>query len=389
VPARTPRAPSPWPPAALLACVVAASASHVLAQSLPPPLQGVGFEVAFGHLRFDRPLWVGHPGDGSDRIFVVEQDGRIYAFANDASVRAADLVLDIHEKVYRRHNEEGLLGLAFHPRVAENGVVFLHYSAKDPRRGVIARFSMNADRTRILPETEEVVLEVEQPWGNHNGGCLQFGPDGYLYASFGDGGSGGDPRGNGQNRATLLGTILRIDVDHGRPYAIPPDNPFVAVAGARPEIWAYGLRNVWRFSFDRGTGDLWAADVGQDRWEEVDLVVAGGNYGWNLREGAHPFRGNTRRDGLLDPVVDYDRKQAQSITGGLVYRGRRVPALAGGYVHGDYVTGFLWVLWWDGSRVTRHATIGRAGRITSFGEDRSGELLFTSFDGRIYRLVGE
>lgn len=365
----------------LLLLVVAASAQ---AQTLPPPLPDVGWELAFDHLTFQRPLWVGHPGDGTDRLVVAEQEGTIYVFENIRAVRHVDTMAELD--VYSRHNEEGLLGIAFHPDVAENGYVFVHYSANRPRRGVVSRFQLDESRTRFLPETETVILEVEQPWGNHNGGDLQFGPDGMLYLSFGDGGAANDPQGNGQDLATLLGAILRIDVDSASPYAIPPDNPFVGVEGAREEIWAYGLRNVWRMSFDRATGDLWAGDVGQNRWEEIDVIVKGGNYGWNLREGSHPFRGGALEDGFLDPVVDYPRNLAASITGGVVYRGHAVPQLRGGYLHADYVTGHVWAVWWNGREVVRHHTLGRALSVTSFGEDRDGEAYFTSFDGRVYRL---
>jgi len=354
------------------------------ADELPPPLPRVGWEVAYDHLTFQRPLWVGHPGDGTDRMVVAEQDGTVYVFENIRAVREVHTMLELD--VYRRHNEEGLLGIAFHPDVAENGYVYLHYSANRPRRGVVSRFRMDDTRTRILPETESVVLEVEQPWGNHNGGDLQFGPDGMLYLTFGDGGGANDPRDHAQDLSTLLGKILRINVDAGDPYAIPPDNPFVEVEGARGEIWAYGLRNVWRMSFDRETGDLWAGDVGQNRWEEIDVIEKGGNYGWNLREGSHPFRGGAMRAGFLDPVVDYERRQAASITGGYVYRGAAVPQLRGGYLHADYVTGYVWVLWWNGREVVRHHTLGRAPSISSFGEDRDGEVYFSSFDGHIYRI---
>ncbi len=356
-----------------------------------PPLADVGFEPAMG-VEFERPLWVGHPGDGTNRLFVVEQAGTIWSVDLDAGAKKRTLVLDWKKRTRQRHNEEGMLGLAFHPDFATNRSVFVHYSAGDPRRGVVSRFLFDRERNTILPDTEAVVLELEQPYGNHNGGDLRFGPDGYLYISFGDGGAANDPRGAGQDLSTWLASILRIDVDSETPYAIPADNPFVDTARAKPEIFAYGLRNVWRFSFDRETGELWAGDVGQNRWEEIDIVRAGGNYGWNTREGFHEFRRGPDRD-YLDPIVDYPRDLARSITGGFVYRGSQVSSLAGAYVHADYETGYIWALWCNDEagqkRVTRHHEIGRASRISSFGEDRDGELYFCSFDGKIYRFVSK
>lgn len=348
--------------------------------------------VAFPRLSFDRPLYVAAPPDDTDRLFVLEQDGRVRVFANDRDVIRAEVALDLGAKVYRGHNEEGLLGLAFDPGFDENGHVYLHYSANHPRRGVVARFTMDDARQQILPGSESVVLEQPQPYGNHNGGMLAFGPDGYLYLSFGDGGSAGDPHRNGQDLGSWLAKILRIDVGAaaaaaGAPYVVPSDNPFVDTAGARPEIWAYGLRNVWRFSFDRKTGELWAGDVGQDHWEEIDLIVPGGNYGWNRREGAHDFRGGPQPGPFLDPLLEYTRLLARSITGGYVYRGSSVPELEGAYVHGDYVTGFVWAAWWNGRQIERHQLIGLVPGVSSFGEDRDGELLATSFDGKIYRFV--
>ncbi|MCZ6546023.1 MAG: PQQ-dependent sugar dehydrogenase [Chloroflexi bacterium] len=338
---------------------------------------------AFPHLRFKRPLYVGHPGDGTDRIFVLEQDGLVWAFENERDVRSRKLVLDLKNKVYRGHNEEGLLGMAFHPNVRENRRVFLHYSARRPRRGVIAEFRMDEERRTILPRSARVILMQRQPFGNHNGGCLKFGPDGYLYISFGDGGWAGDPGNNAQDLSTWLGTMLRIDVDRKKPYALPRDNPFVGKAKARPEIWAYGLRNVWRFSFDRVTGTLWAGDVGQNLYEEIDIIRKGGNYGWRFMEGKHPFRGSTKQE-LEGPVVEHHKSYARSITGGYVYRGRKIPGLLGAYVYGDYETGNIWALRWDGKKVTEHKLIGRGRSIASFGEDRDGEIYFVSFDGRIY-----
>ena len=356
----------------------------VIGQSTIPEVR---IEVAFERLRFRRPLYVCHPGDGTDRLFVIEQDGRIFAFENKPDVVATQEVLDIRPRVYRGHNEEGLLGMAFHPKFKTNRRVYLHYSMKSPRRGRVSEFRMDEKRQRILPKTERVILEQRQPWGNHNGGCLKFGPDGYLYISFGDGGAAGDPHNNGQNLKTWLATILRIDVDRKKPYAVPRSNPFVRRQSVKREIWAYGLRNVWRFSFDRELGTLWAGDVGQNLWEEIDVIEKGGNYGWRIKEGSHPFRRGRTKGRLIDPVVEHHSREARSITGGYVYRGRKILGLVGAYVYADYVTHHVWALRWDGKRVTEHKRIGRGRFVASFGEDRDGEIHLACFDGRIYRLA--
>jgi glucose/arabinose dehydrogenase len=283
--------------------------------------------------------------------------------------------------------------------------VYLQYSfpklgekrRRDPNtRNVIACFEMDPDRGRILPETEQVILEIKQPYENHNGGVLQFGPDGFLYIGKGDGGSAGDPHGNGQSLRTMLGKFLRIDVDHpggGKAYGIPKDNPFIGREDALPEIWSYGWRNPWGYHFDRKTGLLWSADVGQDKWEEINIVTRGGNYGWSIREGKHDFKGGAGE--FIEPVVEHEHQKpnglpgGNSVTGGCVYRGSRLRALDGVYLYGDYVTGHMWALRWEGGKVLehRHLLEFKLKQITTFGEDRDGDVLWATFtDGRLYRF---
>jgi glucose/arabinose dehydrogenase len=355
---------------------------------------------ALPRLSFMRPVQLAHANDGTNRVFVVEQPGRIRVTENDAAIKSTKVFLDIKSRVRMRHNEEGLLSLAFHPRFRENREFFVYYTASKPRRGVLSRFRVSADAPdRVDPSTEEVILEVAQPYGNHNGATVAFGPnDGFLYISLGDGGLANDPHGHAQDLSTLLGTVLRIDVDRPdgeRPYSIPADNPFVNRKDARGEIWAYGLRNVWRMSFDPETGDLWAADVGQNKWEEVDLIVRGGNYGWNIREGKHDFRGGSSDDPLVEPVVEYPRDHGISVTGGVVYRGTRHPALVGVYLYGDYASGRMWALRYVDGALVAHREVGGGGKpkhITSFDVGPDGEIYVCAFEsidgrrGRVYRV---
>ena len=361
------------------------------AQSEPRPHHPAKFEVTFPHLQFERPLYVAEVPDDHQRMVVLEQVGRVHTFSKRQDVKRTKVLLDLSHKVSRKGNEEGLLGLAFHPDFSENHTLFLHYSGSEPRRGIIARFRMDPEHETILPESEELMLEVEQPYGNHNGGMIEFGPDGYLYLGFGDGGAGGDPKRNGQNRGTLLASILRIDVDRqsgGNAYAIPPDNPFHADPTAREEIWAYGLRNPWRFSFDSETGILWAGDVGQNDWEEIDIIVKGGNYGWNHMEGHHPYKAGRNSPAFIAPITEHSKKEAKSITGGYVYRGKEIPDMVGRYIYGDYVTGKLWYLApsTDGT-YSDPIPFGKVLTISSFGVDRQHELYLTSFQGKIYRML--
>jgi glucose/arabinose dehydrogenase len=333
------------------------------------------------------------PDDGEDRIFVSEQEGLIRVFPNRQQAAESPVFLDISGRVRDKDNEEGLLGLAFDPRFKETGHFYVYYSASTPRRSVISRFSGSDEEPSVADaDTELVILEISQPYGNHNGGQLAFGPDGYLYIGLGDGGLGGDPHGNGQDPGTLLGSILRIDVSGASErerYRIPSDNPFAGVDGARREVWAYGLRNPWRFSFDPRDGLIWAGDVGQNTWEEIDLVAKGQNYGWNVMEGAHCFSPRTgcAGAGLESPLTEYSSAEGCSVIGGYVYQGSRLPALAGAYVYGDYCSGSVWGLRRDGSSVTEHALLVNSGvLITSFGRDRAGNLYILSRNSGIYRL---
>lgn len=350
------------------------------------------------------PLAVTGAADGSNRVFVTTQYGRIFSLENSQAAKQVDPFLDISDRVRfdPNQNEEGLLGLAFHPQFKENGQLFVYYTPKHKggadRRSVISRFQVDQSNSSLAdPASEKVIMEIDQPFWNHNGGTIVFGPDGYLYVGLGDGGKANDPHMNGQNLQTLLGSILRIDVDRTTKrkqggdlaYGIPADNPFTANSRlARPEIWAYGLRNVWRMSFDRETGLLWAADVGQNSWEEINIIQRGGNYGWNLREAKHTFGpgGSDPREDLVEPIWEYGRKYGKSITGGFVYRGSKVPELAGAYLYADYVSGHIWALWYDPStkQVTANRTIREQGSpVMTFGEDDNGEVYFTSPQGVI------
>ncbi len=377
----------------------------VIVSSPSGPIPKISTEQAFPLLPAStfgsRPVLLTYLPDESGRIVVIEQDGLVRIFENDPNITETTIYLDLSDQISRDGNEEGLLGLAFHPEYASNGQFYLYYSAAKPRRSVISRFTVSPDPDRAAIESETVLLEILQPHSNHNGGSMVFGPDGYLYIGIGDGGSSGDPDRNGQNPTTLLGSIIRIDVDNpsgDREYGIPPDNPFIGSAGGeRPEIWAYGLRNPWRFSFDSKTGDLWVGDVGQDAREEVDLIVRGGNYGWNTLEGTRCFQPRSGCDSTsaIPPVAEYDHSLGCSITGGHVYRGADLPDLAGlisVYIYGDFCSGRIW-----GFRVEENTTdalaqngqlIGRVdGQISSFGVDASGNIYVVMFGGKIHRIV--
>ena len=394
--------PSPDATAARVATVESETAlpTGVSADAPDTPLPSSGAlpsvrtETVFPGVSFDRMVYLTHPDGTPDRLYLVLQPGRIMAFDNVPNPSSPQTFLDIRDRVSDRGNEEGPLGLAFDPDYPNNGYFYVYYSASSPRRSVIARYHAPPGTDSVDPSTEKIIMRIGQPFSNHNGGQVTFGPDGYLYVGVGDGGSGGDPRGHGQNLGTLLGTILRIDVsalDETGSYVVPPDNPFVGVEGARPEIWAYGLRNPWRFSFDRETGTLWTGDVGQNKLEEIDIIRPGLNYGWNVMEGTSCFRNaGCDREGLEPPVAEYGRDGGCSVTGGYVYRGSRIPSLVGAYVYGDFCTGRIWALRHDGSRVTEQAEIADTDlQISSFAEGPDGEVYILSFTGEIARLVLE
>ena len=350
---------------------------------------------AFPNLTFNQPVLITHAGDGSDRLFVAEKAGVIRVFPNDRDTEQDSLFLDISARVDDAGNEKGLLGLAFHPEFETNGYFYVNYTAEGLNRTFISRFQVSqSDPNRASTGSEQVLLSYEQPFPNHNGGHLAFGPDGYLYIAAGDGGGAGDPEENGQDRTTLPGSILRIDVDSeqgGNLYAVPESNPFVGNdEGYREEIFAYGFRNPWRFSFDSETGDLWVADVGQNSLEEINIVENGGNYGWNILEGTECFepQENCNREGLINPIFEYPHEnQNRSVTGGFVYRGDRFPQLTGLYIYADFVSGRIWALDNSGTGEPVNTELYDADyNISSFGTDQNNELYICSFDGTIYRF---
>ncbi len=336
----------------------------------------------------ERPVFVTHAGDGTGRLFIVEQPGRIRVVQDGRLLETP--FLDITERV-RHAGEQGLLGLAFHPAYKQNGRFFVNYVRASDRSTIIAEFRVSAQPDRATP-TEKILLTVAQPYPNHKGGMVEFGPDGMLYIGLGDGGSAGDPENRAQNREELLGKMLRVDVDHGDPYAIPADNPFKGGKG-RPEIFATGLRNPWRFSFDPVSGELWVGDVGQNEWEEIDVVRRGDNLGWRVMEGAHCYRPRflCAKDGFVAPVFEYAHEHRRcSITGGYVYRGTRIPDLHDAYLYGDYCSGEIFGFRRDHTPAEgQPAVLLNTGKgISSFGLDQAGELYVIDHSGgAVFRLI--
>jgi len=399
------------------------------------PLPDITLQPVLTRLQGERPVWMSEAPDGSGRFFVVYQKGRIVVVpkGSDGSDAREFFNIESRDPQAGGENECGLLSMAFHPGFKTNGLFYVYYNQKNPAsqnwkplnfpiRSVISEFHVSAaDPNAADLSSERIVLQVQQPFGNHKGGELLFGPDGYLYLGLGDGGAGGDPFGSGQSTSTLLAKILRIDVnsitphafgDTSRvlPYGIPRDNPFVnepdyGERGARKEIYAYGLRNPWRFSFDRQTGALWCGDVGQDLWEEVDLIVKGGNYGWSVREGAHHFKPGPDGARYIEPVMEYthrtnlqpegmypDHSIGLCVIGGYVYRGKQSPALNGIYIYGDYNLGTLWGFRYDYAtqKVTAHGRLlQQPDNICSFAEDNDGEIYTLMQDGKIFRVAAK
>lgn len=356
----------------------------------PQSTQSTSAEVALEKVAdgFEQPLLITHAGDGSGRLYVVEQGGRIFTLNRTGGAKT--LFLDVSGLLNAQGAEQGLLALAFHPQFEDNGVFFIWYTAQNGDN-TLARLRAR-DQHGDITSLEELI-RITDPASNHNGGTLAFGPDGYLYFGTGDGGSAGDPWNHAQSLDAMLGKLHRINVNQPSGYAIPPDNPFVNDPRARPEIWAYGLRNPWRFSFDRDTGELWIADVGQKRWEEVNHAIkdiGGQNYGWKIMEGRHCFSPETdcNPQGLTLPVAEYNSDQGCSIIGGYVYRGSTVPALRGKYIFGDYCSGIVWGVTHAHTDYFMAELLRTDYQISSFGEDEAGELYLVDHGGgAIYRFV--
>jgi glucose/arabinose dehydrogenase len=364
----------------LCICLTAILASA----NTPPTPEGLTLTPFVDGLEL--PVFITPVIGSNDKYFVLEKVGRVRVVEN--GVVSETPVLDI-ENLVSTGNEQGLLGITLHPNYQSNGYIFLNYTdeAGDTQ---IVRYQVSSDVAD--PTSAQTILSVDQPHSNHNAGMMAFGPDGYLYAVMGDGGSGGDPYALGQDMTSLLGKMLRIDVDNGDPYAIPQDNPFVGQESVRPEIWSYGWRNPWRFSFDRETGDMWLGDVGQNAFEEISFQAAGqggGNYGWRCREALHEFDMSENCEGktFIDPVLEYDHSQGASVTGGYVYRGSAIPELQGRYVYGDFTNGYIWLASQQDGAWATALWQDTDLNISSFGEDANGELFVIDYNGAIYKLT--
>ena len=381
------------------------------------PLPKIELRPAFPELLLHRPIWMQEATDDSRRFFIAEQVGRVVTVTKGSDGKESKEFLSITDRgtFVENSNEEGLLGFALHPQFRANGKFYIYYTQQNPRRSVISEFkTAEADPSKADLSTERILFEVMQPYANHNGGELCFGPDGFLYIGLGDGGSANDPMNNAQNSASLLGKILRIDVNTTstiargrgqtvRPYGIPMDNPLTGETdryGVRKEIWALGVRNPWRFSWDRETGVMWEGDVGQNEWEEVNIIVKGGNYGWNVREALHHFKPGPEGAKYFDPIIEYphtanllaqgkfpEHSIGSSITGGYVYRGKQYPALRGVYLYADFTLGTIWGLRYQEGKLLEHGTlVSQPKNVASFAEDLDGELYVLASDGRVYSV---
>ncbi len=381
---------SPW---VFFAILSGCSASK---EKNPPidPSKKIESQEAFPALTFQSPVDIQTPPDGSKRMFVVEQAGTIRVFQNSKDITSAYTFLDIKNKV-TSGGERGLLGMAFHPDYKTNGYFYVNYTAGNPLMSVIARYQAETPSGNTASVNETVLLTFAQPFDNHNGGSLQFGMDGFLYIAVGDGGSGGDPNNYAQNKKSLLGKILRIDVNSSGKgnYGIPVDNPFARNnKGSLEEIFAYGLRNPWKMSFDDKNNQLFVADVGQNKREEINLITKGGNYGWRIKEGIDCYNPTTNCDatGLTEPIHDYDQNQGdRSITGGYVYRGEAVKELLGKYIYGDFASGRIWALEIENNRKKNNTLLLEdQGAISTFGRDENGEVYFANLrSGKIYKFA--
>ncbi len=393
-------APATTPTTALTAEPIAATPEPATAAPADPPapaatlpaLDSLALKLIPVAGGFNKPVYLTHAGDGSGRHFVVEQAGRILILQNGALNPTP--FLDMVSLVGSDANEQGLLSVAFHPDYPTTGFFFVNYTNKDGDT-VIARYQVSGRPDLADPSSAKILLTIDQPYSNHNGGQLAFGPDGYLYIGMGDGGAAGDPHNNGQSLNALLGKILRIDVNTGDPYGVPQNNPFVDRSDARPEIWSYGWRNPWRFSFDRAGGDMYIADVGQNQYEEIDVEPAGApsgqNYGWRIMEGSHCYESNNcdpAGQGLVLPVAEYDHGQGCSVTGGYVYHGAQFPALTGTYFYADYCSGLIWGLRRQANGDWSQAQLLSSGHtISSFGQDEAGEVyLLQHRTGEVFQL---
>ena len=377
----------------LIALVTACGGGGGTLTTTPPPSGTPSIALTPFVSGFSAPVDFQTPDDGSGRIFIVQQSGTIRIISGGSLLPTP--FLDISSKVNFDGGEQGLLGLAFHPNYSQNKLFYLNYDrlSGGQMQTVIAEYQLSPDPNAADPASERILLMVNQPFPNHKGGQMAFGPDGFLYIAFGDGGSEGDPMGNGQNRQTLLGKIVRIGVDApfstGLQYAIPSDNPFVGTSD-RGEIWAYGFRNPWRFSFERGTGRLFVADVGQDKYEEVDLVQKGLNYGWNTMEGAHCFNppSGCNMTGLTLPIAEYDHSEGDTEIGGYVYHGTAVPSLVGTYVFGDFSNGKIWQLTESSGTWTRTSLLSSGHNMSTFGQDAAGELYVVDYvNGSVFKIT--